>query len=269
MTLKPGYFLLCAWVYLCAASQLLADGKIGSYNGFESHSFQVDGCDCIVVAPKTIASGRPWIWRAEFFNAFPQIDLALLKEGFHLAYMNVGNTFGCPAAMKHFDAFHQEMTGRYRLSTKPVLEGLSRGGLYVFNWGAAHPDKVGCILADNAVCDFKSWPGGKGHGKGSPRDWQKLIRDYGFADEKAALAYDKNPIDNLAPLAAAKVPLLHLVADADDIVPMAENTAIVEERYKKLGGPIEVIVKKGMGHHPHGLEDPTPAVKFILKAVAK
>jgi hypothetical protein len=55
------------------------------------------------------------------------------------------------------------------------------------------------------------------------------------------------------------------VGDADDAVPLAENTAIVERRYKELGGPITVIVKKGVGHHPHSLEDPAPIVEYILK----
>jgi len=54
------------------------------------------------------------------------------------------------------------------------------------------------------------------------------------------------------------------VGDADDVVPAAENTAVVETRYKKLGGAIQVIHKPGIGHHPHGLEDPAPVVKFIL-----
>ena len=34
---------------------------------------------------------------------------------------------------------------------------------------------------------------------------------------------------------------------------------------EKLRGKIHVIVKPGLKHHPHGLDDPTPAVDFILK----
>ncbi|MEI8191277.1 MAG: hypothetical protein WCI75_16295, partial [candidate division NC10 bacterium] len=33
----------------------------------------------------------------------------------------------------------------------------------------------------------------------------------------------------------------------------------------RLGGPVQTLIKKGMGHHPHGLDDPTPVVEFILK----
>ena len=58
--------------------------------------------------------------------------------------------------------------------------------------------------------------------------------------------------------ARAGVPLLHVVGDADDVVPVEENTAIMESRYKELGGSIRVIHKPGVGHHPHSLEDPGP-----------
>jgi len=242
-------------------------GLPGDYHGFARYDFPVDGVRATVVAPTSGVPGKPWIWRAEFFDHRPELDLALLKRGFHLVYIEVGNTFGAPSAMKHWDAFYKELTHTYGLSAKPVLEGLSRGGLYVYNWAAANPTKVAVIYGDNPVCDFKSWPGGKGKGPGSPDDWKKLIQDYGFASEAEAMAYTKNPIDNLAPLARAHVPIIHLAADADEVVPYPENTVLLAERYKKLGGTIVVMVKHGFMHHPHGLDDPTPLVDFIAKYV--
>jgi hypothetical protein len=125
------------------------------------------------------------------------------------------------------------------------------------------------IYGDAPVCDFKSWPGGKGKGTGSPGDWKALMKCYGFENEAAALAYTGNPIDLLAPLAQAKVALIHVVGDADNVVPVAENTALIEERYQKLGGTMQVIHKPGVGHHPHGLGDVGPVVEFILKHGAR
>jgi hypothetical protein len=40
---------------------------------------------------------------------------------------------------------------------------------------------------------------------------------------------------------------------------------LAEKIYKELAGVIEVIHKPGVGHHPHGLDDPTPVVEFIEK----
>lgn len=145
------------------------------------------------------------------------------------------------------------------------MVGLSRGGLYAYRWACENPGKVSVVYGDAPVCDMKSWPAGKGKGKGSKPDWDAAMKCYGFHDEAAALAYPSNPIDTLAPLAKAGVPLIHVVGDADDIVPVPENTAIIEDRYKKLGGSIEVIHKPGVGHHPHGLDDPKPVFDFILR----
>ena len=247
-----------------AAPDQLFPGQHSHYRGYERYDFSVDGCPATVVVPRQPAADKPWVWRAEFFDAFPQVDLALLAKGFHLVYINVGNTFGCPDALKHWDVLYKELTEKHGLSRKPVLEGLSRGGLYAFNWAADHPGQVGCILADNAVLDFKSWPAGRGKGKGSPGDWKKLLHDYHFESEAAALAYPKNPVDNLGPLAKAKVSLFLLCGDADEVVPYEENGAIVQERYRALGGPVRILIKKGMGHHPHGLADPRPVVEFIM-----
>jgi alpha-beta hydrolase superfamily lysophospholipase len=72
-------------------------------------------------------------------------------------------------------------------------------------------------------------------------------------------------VDNLAPLATAKIPVLLVYGDADDVVPHDENSLVLAERYRQLGGPVTTIPKPGIGHHPHGLTDPTPIVEFIMK----
>ncbi len=141
---------------------------------------------------------------------------------------------------------------------------MSRGGLIIYNWAAAHPDQVACLYGDAPVCDIRSWPGGKGNGKGAPGEWARCLREYGLTDDQAA-AFRGNPIDRLKPLADAKIPILHVVGAADVVVPVAENSAIIEQRYRALGGSIRVISKPGVGHHPHSLQDPTPIVDFIVR----
>ncbi|MCY3020995.1 MAG: alpha/beta hydrolase [Planctomycetota bacterium] len=252
-----------------AADKAPFPGKKSAYRGCDRYDFKVADRPVLVVAPKQPAPGKLWVWRAEFFDAFPGFDVAMLEKGYYLVYMDVSNMYGGPQALKLFDALYAAMTEQHGFSKKPILEGLSRGGLFVFNWAARHPDSVGCVYGDGAVCDFKSWPGGKMKGKGSPGDWQQLIKVYGFKDEAEALAYNLNPVDNLEPLAKAKVPVLMVSGDADDVVPHTENTMVVKERYEKLGGIIEVHLKPKGGHHPHGLPDPAPAVEFVLKNALK
>lgn len=251
-----------------AAAAIEWPGAQTEFHGYACHNFTVDGCAAHVVEPKAALPGRPWVWRTMFWDAFPSADIALLDRGYHVAFIDVGNTFGCPDAMKRFDVFYQQMTQQYGLSKKPALEGLSRGGLYAYRWAYVNTDKVGCIYGDAPVCDMKSWPGGKGKGSGSPADWQAAIRCYHFASEQEMMDFKGNPIDILAPIAAAHIPIIHVDGLADSDLPPSENTDIVRERYMAMGGLFVLISKEGCKHHPHGLADPTPVVNFIVAYTA-
>jgi pimeloyl-ACP methyl ester carboxylesterase/lysophospholipase L1-like esterase len=246
----------------------LASVKSSTWNGHERLDFQLGGRAALLVRPKAPAPGNPWIWRTEFFGHEPQADIGLLEKGFHVAYIDVQNLYGAPVALAAMDRFHASLTRNYALSKKTVLEGFSRGGLFAFNWAALHPDQTTALYVDAPVCDFKSWPGGKGIAPGSPDDWQRLIKAYNFPDEATALAWKGNPVDNLAPLAKAGIPILAVIGDADEAVPVSENIDIVEKRYRELGGRIEVIRKPGGKHHPHSLPNPKPIVDFVIKAVS-
>lgn len=191
----------------------------------------------------------------------------MLALGFHVAFIDVGGLFGNADAVAHWNAFHRWLTEEHGFAERPALEGMSRGGLIVFNWAAESTGKVACIYADAPVCDIRSWPGGKGKGDGSPGDWEACLQRYGLTEEQA-VTFAQNPIDELAPLAKAGIPLL-LVCGADDTaVPVDENARVVEERYRSLGGRVDIIVKENCGHHPHSLKDPAPIVNFILKHTA-
>jgi pimeloyl-ACP methyl ester carboxylesterase len=241
-----------------------------TWHGYRRHLFQIDGCSAWVVEPKQAIAGNPWTWCMEFPDAFTERTgvLQLLEKGFFHLHIQVGNTFGCPAALKHFDALYQAIRSK-GLAARGTLIGISRGGLYAYNWAALNPGNIACIYGDAPVCDFKSWPGGKGQGKGSPGDWAALQKHYGFQSEAEALAYRGNPVDNLKPLAEAKIPVIHVVGDTDDVVPVSENTGVLEQRYRALGGEIRVIHKPAVGHHPHGLDDVQPVVEFILQKTAQ
>lgn len=237
------------------------------FGGFGRYEFKLDGHRCIVVKPESPARGRPWVWRARFFGHEPQADIALLKKGFHLAYIEVGGLFGNPVAVKRWDRFYHYLTKDHGFSPRVALEGMSRGGLIIYNWAAANPQKVACIYGDAPVCDFRSWPGDlyrKGEKAGKPRGaWAGCLKAYGLTQQQAR-TYKGNPVDNLEPLAKASIPLLHVCGGADTVVPVSENTAVIEKRYKALGGKIRVIIKEGVGHHPHSLKNPKPIVDFVL-----
>ena len=237
-------------------------GKRSSFHGYELVDFKLGEVPCKVVIPKKIADGKPWVLRARFWGHQPQFDIAMLKAGHHIVYCDVGNLFGSPEAVRRWDELYNYLRFEHLFADRAILEGMSRGGLIIYNWAAANADKVAAIYGDAPVMDFKSWPGGKGTGKGNGKSWKACLEAYSMT-EAEALAYQGNPLDNLAPLAKAGIPIIHVVGDADEVVPVAENTAIAEARYQKLGGTFKVIHKPGVGHK-HSLKDPQPIVDFIL-----
>ncbi len=243
------------------------EGKKSDWNGFRKVAFKVDGKSCFVVLPNKDAEGKPWVWRARFPKYHPEVDILLLERGFNVAYINTDDMLGSPRALEHWDAFYAFMTEKKGLAKKVALEAVSRGGLFAYRWAAKNPDSVACIYADVPVCDFKSWPLGQGSGVGNQKAWQNLLKQYGFTEEQA-LAYRKNPIDVLAPIAEAKIPLLHLISRNDRVVPAEENTDLLAKRYRKMGGQIEIIevkeAPKAKGHH---FDHPNPkrVADFIEK----
>jgi hypothetical protein len=235
------------------------------WNGYEQHNFNVGGRGALLVIPKQPAKGNPWIWRTEFFGVDPQADIALLEKGVHVGYVGVGGLFGAPVALDAMDLYYDFVCENYHLSAKTVPEGFSRGGLYALNWAIRHPELVACMYLDAPVCDFKSWPGGGGRTRASGKDWRDCLNAYGMSDAEAR-AYKGNPIDNLKPMADAKIPIFVVCGDMQDwVVAIEGNALLLETRYKALGGDVTLIRKPGAGHRPHSLQDPTPIVDFVLK----
>ena len=252
------------WYIMMAAIFCSFKGN-ATFHGYDLNEFSFQGHQAKVVSPKKRKKkNNHWIWRARFWGHEPQTDLALLKKGFHLVYIDVGDQFGNQVAVERWNDFYAFIRKEYNLNEKVVLEGMSRGGLIVYNWAAQNPDKVACIYADAPVCDIKSWPGGLYNGKGSKGSWEKCLAVFEL-DEESVLDFEGIPLISCKKVAEAKIPMLHVCGAADDVVPYEENTAILAARVKELGGEIEVILKEGVGHHPHSLADPKPIVKFILK----
>lgn len=65
----------------------------------------------------------------------------------------------------------------------------------------------------------------------------------------AATLTDYNPIDRLAPLVKAKVPVFHIHGDRDTVVPLEKNSGELAKRYNSLGGKMTLEVIEGQGHN--------------------
>ena len=245
-------------------NKIKEQNSISSFYGYTCANFSFKNRNCKIVQPKKVLVGQPWIWRARFWGHEPQTDIALLERGFHIVYMDVAEMYGNEASINLWDQFYDYMQ-QLGMSKKVVLEAMSRGGIYAYNWAIRNPTKVAAIYADAPVLDIKSWPGGMGKGPGSKEDWTIFKNNFNLTEEQAK-NFQNSPLDNAEIIAKGGYPMLHVVGDADEVVPVDENTQPFEARIKKAGASITVIHKQGVGHHPHSLANPTPIVDFILKS---
>jgi alpha-beta hydrolase superfamily lysophospholipase len=255
-----GFFIIAASVSGFCQDAVFTDWK--------TKEFKFQGHEAKIVFPEKSNKEKYWVWRARFWGHEPQVDKALLNAGFHLVYVDVAGLYGNHEAVNRWNDFYRFITRKYKLNPKVVLEGMSRGGLIVYNWASQNTGKVACIYADAPVCDIKSWPGGLYNGKGSPADWKACLEVYNL-DENTVLSYENIPVNNAVKIAKAKIPVIHVCGLADDVVPYAENTEKLAANFKEADGKIELILKEGVGHHPHSLKDPKPIVDFILDNTVK
>lgn len=250
------------------ADSIGEDGKRESlWKGFKRYDFKYKQKEARLIIPNHSLPNNPWIWRARFPDWHTEADSILVSEGFHLAYINTNNQFGSPQSINVWNEFYSLLTHKYHLNKKVALIGVSRGGLFVYNWAKKNPDKVSCIYAEAPVCDFKSWPAGFGESEGSTDAWKKLKEEYGFNSDEEAKSYSNNPIDNLDNLAEAKIPILHMIGLKDKIVPPDENTFPLINKYIRLGGSATVIPctdgkQRLQGHH-FPIETPQKVADFI------
>lgn len=242
-------------------------GKKSEWHGFTRYDFQIDRRNAHIIVPAKAAPGSPWIWRARFPEWHYQMDSILIQKGFHVVYVNTDGMFGSPKAMDVWNNFYNYLTSQYKLNQKVALEGVSRGGLFVFGFAKRWPERVSCVYTEAPVCDIKSWPGGKGSGEGDPAMWKELIAAYGFPSEKEALEYSDNPINNLDKLAATKVPLFFSIGLYDSIVPPEENTYKLIGNYTRLGGPATIypntLGKQSLKGHHFPIDNPKAGADFI------
>ncbi len=224
------YSLESSYIYLKKEdtwATVRGPGYVPSYARYTSPgtgNFHADAMS--IVVPQKPAPGKPWVFHPSFLERDSAVALALLAVGYHLVLPPIS---GSGAVQKLWDELYNRMVDN-GFAKKVVMEGTGAKAGEAYAWAIANPDKVTAIYARNPVM--------------------------------RSLMSKTPPIDNLAPLARAGVPILH---DCGSLDPwLKDHTRVVEKRYKDLGGKITVLLTEGEGHFPVSRKDPKPVVDFIL-----
>jgi pimeloyl-ACP methyl ester carboxylesterase len=164
-----------------------------------------------------------------------------VAAGIAVAGVDVGESYGSPAGRARFTEFYKEMTERRGYALKPVLLGRSRGGLTVTSWAVEHPEAVAGLAGIYPVFDFRTYPG-----------LEKAAPAYGVTGkELGERSAEHNPIERVASLAKARVPVFIIHGDVDTVVPFKENSAELLRRYEleDAGATVKLVVAKDQGHN--------------------
>ena len=231
------------------------------WNGFKRIDFEFEGREAILICPENPNEDKNWLFKTEYFDAFPNFEIEMVKRGWHLSYIKNVTRWCIDEDLdlkKRFSAFLSEKCGLYK---KCVPVGMSCGGMIGVKFAAKYPECVSALYLDAPVMNLLSCPAHIGRNENDEL-WQEFLgaMDMTLSD---LLNYRENPIDKKHLLLENKIPVIMVYGDADTVVPYHENGAVFEKFYKENGGVIETIGKKGCGHHPHGLEDNTPIIDFV------
>jgi pimeloyl-ACP methyl ester carboxylesterase len=247
----------------------------GTFQGGELVELRVKDRIAFLIKPTgKVDPEKRWVWDFPFWMAindgFGSVGHRyyvekLLAAGFHVAGVNIGASCGSPAGADVCQEFHQLLVSKHGLHSRARLLCHSNGGLLAYGWGFRHPDSVDRIAGMCPAVDFRTYPTLAGVVSAPTKGL-----DYGLSlEELTRRASEFNPIDNLAPLAKARVKVLHLHGDQDKLIPTDANATELARRYRDLGGDIEIVMLKGLpaakkGHDGPELYESAELLKFLL-----
>ncbi len=224
--------------------------------------FVFEGRRAAVVHPTVPANGC-WVWKAEYFDAFPNFEEAMVQRGYHVCFVDHATRWAPDSEVELSARFLRHVAATYQLNPRGVAVGMSCGGLMATRLAEAYPELIDVLYLDAPVMNILSMVG-----MGNMRDqaldrFVREITDTYRCSRSALVTFRNSPIDNMAPLVEHHIPVIMLYGNADPVVIYRENGGVLEDYYRAHGGTIQVICKSMVEHHPHGLDNPQPIVDFV------
>ena len=201
---------------------------------YARYQLLIPGVDAFttVIAPDSAAPGTPWVFRADYVSADDRVSRALLHEGWTIVTGAVPYNYDGPVPAQ-WNAIYAYFIS-YGFGRKPVIMGRGGAAGEAIGWAIANPEKVACVYAENPILTSKLMLGGKA------------------------------PLDTLAPLARAGVPMMFVCGDEDP----STQASVAAQRFQQAGGKITLSVRKGEGHFLRP-GDAIPVLNFIDRAMLK
>ncbi len=222
------------------------------FYGFEMETFEFDGTDGIVVKPEENQNGKI-VLKTEYWNAFPELEIELLKRGFHLIHLKTRTRLATREDCDRKAKFIEHVSKKYNLDCKCVLVGMSCGGAQAVNFSSYYPQYVSCLVIDAPVLNFLDWPGRYNDEKCAGIWKNEFEVAYPGVKRCDIFTLKENPINNVPKLIEQRFPVIMLYGTEDMTVKYFSNGKLLEEAYSENMDLLTIIPRKAQGHHPHGL----------------
>ena len=227
--------------------------------GFRYEEFQFDSRDAILVFPDTPAESSNIVLKTEYWGAYPDVEIQLLKKGCHLAYIKNRTRFGTKEDCDTKAAFIKFLAAKYNLSEKCIPVGMSCGGAHAVRFAGYYPELIASMYIDAPVLNFCDFPG-KWDGGKHDNVWDaEFVKAYPGIKHYQLMHFEHHPINMADTLVANRIPVIMVYGKEDSTVIYEENGKLLEEAYAGTD-LMKVIGVSARGHHPHGLLNYGPTI---------
>lgn len=232
------------------------------WNGYKRLDFEFSGREAILVFPKDGKDNRKWLLKTEYFGAFPELELAMLDRGYHLAYLKNRSRWGTDDDQSAKRDFAEYLHETYGICRRCICIGMSCGGFHAVCFASRYPSYVSMLYLDAPLLSFCAWSSECP----DKEVWKReQMEAYGFSSDAQMRVYNDQPVHRLPMLAENRIPIALVYGDADSIVDPSENACVLANYYKAYGAPMRVWIKHGCDHHPHGPQNISEVIEYIEK----
>lgn len=240
------------------------------WHGFFAETFLFEGKKAEIVIPKEPDRDRNWLFKMEYWDAFPAREIDLLNRGFHLVYLENETRFATREDCDRKARFCDYLAERYGLRNVCVPVGLSCGGAHAVNFAGFYPEKVACLYLDAPVLNFCDYPG-RYDDRETETVWEtEFVKAYPGITRSTLLDSSWHPIKRAKELVRRKIPVVMLYGTQDTTVSFNQNGRLLIDAYAGEPSLMLAVPRMLQGHHPHGeIQDPECIIFFIINACTK
>ena len=108
------------------------------WNGYKCLEFEFKQRNAKLVCPKVACEGNKWLFKTEYFGAFPEFELEMLKKGFYVAYVQNKTRWHDELDDEIKADFFDFLVKEFGLNERCLPVGMSCGGMHAVYFAAKY-----------------------------------------------------------------------------------------------------------------------------------